>query len=332
LALQSSIVIVHRNPKIKMPLPTIRNFSKADIPQIMALQRLYWQAYPHASVIPGEVYLSPGFEDGANIFCAFDGWDDLMGYAPLLPVIAEQPGRPHVAWAEVKTDPGLGPWPLAKNFLFQRVVRRAGEIAEAFPGHGIRLTFQYHPSERASIEYVTSRGCQYSVTVFRMMRELTSELPEAAKPDGIVVRRWKMETEAEQQAYVCARNDCFPENPVALGDWQSFLRSPAWCDGAAITAFDGEEIAGSVAAYPNEAVSQHTGRKAADTEFVFVRPAWRRRGIAAYLVAESLRYLKHLGCEAAFLEVSAANESALDLYRRLGYEVVDQTGLYTLEL
>src|SRR5512140_2638893 len=122
-----------------MPLPTIRHFTPADVPQIMALQG----AYQHAAVIPGDVYLSPGFEAGANIFCAFDGWDDLMGYAPLLPVIAQAEGQPHTAWAEVKTDPMLGPWPLAKNFLFERLRSRAREIAAAFPGHAIRLTFQY---------------------------------------------------------------------------------------------------------------------------------------------------------------------------------------------
>lgn len=315
-----------------MALPTIRNFTPVDIPQIMALQRAYQQAYPHAGIIPGEVYLSPGFASGENIFCAFDDDEDLLGYAPLLPVPATQDDRPHTAWAEVKTDPSLGPWPLAKNFLFQRIIRRAGEIARQSPGHGVQLTFQYHPSERASIEYVTSRGCRASATLYRMKRDLRSGLPEAAAPGGVSVRRWKMETETEQQAYVRARNECFPENPVALGDWQSFVRSAAWCDGAAITAFDGEEVVGSVAAYPDEGLSQHTGQRAANTEFIFVRSQWRKRGIAAHLVVESLKYLKGLGCEAAYLEVSAANENALELYRRLGYEVVDQTGLYVLDL
>lgn len=315
-----------------MSLPTIRNFTAVDIPQVMALQRLYQRAYPHASVIPGEVYLSPGFDSGANIFCAFDDDEDLMGYAPLLAVLAQEPGRPHTAWAEVKTDPSLGPWPLAKNFLFERLRRRAGEIAASAPGHAIRLTFQYHPSETASIEYVLSRGCQYSVTLYRMRRDLTCDLPEVPQPGGVDIRPWRMESEAEQEAYVRARNECFPENPVALGDWQSFLRSPDWSGGAAITAFDGDEVAGSVAAYFSEGISQYTGTKAGETEFIFVRPQWRKRGIAAYLTAQALKHLKQQGGEAAFLEVSATNENALELYRRLGYEVVDQTGLYVLEL
>ncbi len=315
-----------------MPLPTIRNFTPLDIPQVMALQRAYQRAYPHAVVVPGEVYLSEGFEQGRNIFCAFDDEEYLEGYAPIMPVFTRQPGLPHTVWAEVKTDPSLGPWPLVKNFLFQRVVRRARELTEPFPGHRARLTFQYHPSEAASIEYATSRGCTYGGSIFRMMRGLAYNLPDVAQPEGVTVRRWRMETEAEQEAYVRARNEAFPESPVALADWQGFLSSPAWCDGVAVTAFDGPEVVGSVAAFPDELLSQHTGTRAANTEYIFVRAKWRGRGITAYLIVQALQYLKELGREAAYLEVSASNEGALDLYRRLGYNLVDETRLYVLDL
>ena len=46
----------------------IRKFTSDDIPQVMALQHTYQTIYPNAAVIPGEVYLSPGFEDDKNIF------------------------------------------------------------------------------------------------------------------------------------------------------------------------------------------------------------------------------------------------------------------------
>ncbi len=298
----------------------------------MALQRAYQRAYPHAVVVPGEVYLSPGFEEGRNIFCAFDDEEYIEGYAPVMPVMAKYPAAAHTVWAEVKTDPSLGPWPLVKHFLFERVVRRARELTEPFPGHRTCITFQYHPSEAASIDYVISKGCKHSGTVVRMMRGLAFDLPDAAMPEGVTVRRWRMETEAEQKAYVQARNEAFPDNPVALADWQGFLSSSSWHEGVAITAFDGEEVVGSVAAFPDEMLSQHTGTRAAYTEYIFVRSKWRKRGVAAYIVVQALEYLKELGREAAYLEVNASNDEALDLYRRLGYNVVDETCLYVLEL
>src|SRR5512146_389642 len=83
----------------------IRAFTPDDIPQVMALQQEYQRCYPHASVIPGEVYLSPGFESGVNIFCAMDQQGCLQGYAPVLPSLTMEPDLPNIVWAEVKAKP-----------------------------------------------------------------------------------------------------------------------------------------------------------------------------------------------------------------------------------
>jgi ribosomal protein S18 acetylase RimI-like enzyme len=309
-----------------------RNFVPEDLPQIMALQQEYQHAYPHAMVVPGEVYLSPGFEGGANIFCALDDEGCLQGYAPLLANLTGDAHLPNIVWAEVKTAPGYSNAKAAKDLLFEKVVARAREIATATPDKRTEVTFQYHPSETDSVQYVLSKGCSRTATVFRMMRDLAADLPTTPCPPGIDLRHWRMETDGEQRSYVQARNEAFPDAPVSLGDWQAFLQSPAWQAASAVTAFDGAEIVGSVAAYCDDALSQYTGNKASLTEYIFVRPPWRGRGIAAYLISESLRFLKDRGRDAAYLEVKASNEHALGLYRRLGYEVIDQTELYVLEL
>jgi len=310
----------------------IRNFASKDIPQVMALQQAYQHIYPQAAQIPGEAYLSPGFEAGKNIFCAWDLEGSLLGYAPLLPVLTDDPRLPHTVWAEVKVGPQVKATQEVKDGLFQRVLQRVKEISAAFPGHPTRLTFQYHPSEIPAMEYVTSRGCAYTESVFRMMRDLSEEIQVVPPPDSIDVRRWHMESEAERQAYVQARNEAFPEAPVTLAEWQSFLGSPAWQEGTAVTAFDGPEIAGSLVAFWDEIISQMSGRNAGYTEYIFVREKWRHRGIAAFMIYQGLLYLKEHGREAAFLEVKAANANALGLYQRLGYQMVDETRLFVLQL
>ena len=85
----------------------IRKFTAQDIPDVMSLQRAYEQLYPHGMVVPGEVYLSAGFEEGENVLCAFDAQGCLQGYAPVFPNLTEQPGSPHTIWAEVKVAPQL---------------------------------------------------------------------------------------------------------------------------------------------------------------------------------------------------------------------------------
>ena len=315
-----------------MPKFIIRIFNPEDIPGIMALQQAYQQAYPHASVIPGEVYLSSGFEAGKNICCAFDENGSLLGYAPLFPALTEDPKIPHTLWAEVKVSPQLGSPREVKDGLFARVLDRAAEITHLHPGHRTRLAFQYHPSETPSIAYVLSKGCVYTESVFRLMRDLSGEIPVVPPPSGILVRPWRMESEPEQQAYVQARNEAFPDAPASLADWQFFLGSPVWQEGTHMAAFDGQEVVGYVSVYWDEAISLQAGRKAAYTEYIFVRKKWRRRGIAPFLIYQGLIYLREHGREAAFLEVKATNQHALDLYYRLGYQLVDETRLYVLEL
>jgi ribosomal protein S18 acetylase RimI-like enzyme len=310
----------------------LRHFTSADIPQVTDLQQAYQRIYPHTNVVPGEVYLSPGFEGGRNISCAFDEQGALRAYAPLFPVLTEAPGLPHTFWTEVKARPDDPAFQEVKEMLLEQIRQRAAEVASACPGHPVHLTFQYHPSESASIDFACAHGGVYTESVFRLYRELTTELPTIPAPAGLQIRRWRLESEADLAAYVAARNEVFPETPVTLADWRAFLTSPAWKDGTQITAFDGPEVVGCVAAYWDEALRQITGREAGYTEYIFVRERWRGRGVAAHLIAQAMAYLKDCGKEAAFLEVKATNENALGLYLRLGYEKVDETRFYVIKM
>jgi ribosomal protein S18 acetylase RimI-like enzyme len=141
-----------------------------------------------------------------------------------------------------------------------------------------------------------------------------------------------MESEAEQQAYVQAHNEAFPEAPLALGDWQHFMKSPQWAAGTSIAAFAGTEIVGSVTVYWDEAENRSREQKVGFTEHIFVRPAWRKCGIARRLILKGLIYLKEHGLHEANLEVLAQNREALRLYEGLGYCVTHESGLYVMRL
>jgi ribosomal protein S18 acetylase RimI-like enzyme len=194
------------------------------------------------------------------------------------------------------------------------------------------LTFQYFPSETASIEYVTSKGCRHTESVFAMRRDLSMEIPPPTPLDGIDICSWRMESEVEQQMYVQARNECFPEAPVALEDWQYFMRSPYWAVGTKLAAFEANKLVGNVALFWDEAENQKAARKIGFTEYIFVRPAWRGKNIARSLINAGLVYLKQHGLSEAHLEVRAENRSALRLYVNLGYEVLRESRFYVLEL
>lgn len=312
---------------------TIQPLASSELQAVVKLQSAYAAIYPDAPIIPGEVYLAPAYEDGHNIFCAINESGNVVGYAPLYPVLMRDPSKlPHTIWAEIKTDPACVAANEIKDELFERVQLRASEVTAEFPGHPIHLAFQYFPSETASIEYVLSKGCRYAESVFTMRRDLSKEIPSLSTSNEIVIRPWRMESEAEQWQYVQARNECFPEAPIELGDWQYFMQSPHWSVGTTFAAFDAEELVGNVAVFWDEAENERSGRKIGFTEYIFVRPGWRGRNIARTLINAGLAHLKGHELAEAHLEVRAKNSSALHLYTDLEYEVIRESRFYVLEL
>ena len=312
---------------------TIQPFNASYIAAVVALQSAYTAIYPDAPVIPGELYLSPAYEGGQNIFCAIDESGKLLGYAPLYPVLMRDPSSlPHTLWAEIKAHPACDSPNEVKDQLFERIVHRVEEITRDYSGHPLHLTFQYFPSETASIGYVTGKGCEYTESVFTMQRDLSKEIPALAPLDGIVICPWRMESETEQRLYVQARNECFPEAPIELGEWQYFMQSPHRSVGTTFAAFDGDELAGNVAVFWDERENERSGKKIGFTEFIFVRPQWRGKHVARSLINMGLAYLKQHRLDEAHLEVRAKNQSALRLYMDLGYEVIRESRFYRLEL
>jgi len=310
---------------------SIRVFNLSDLPAIADVQSAYSNVYPDAPVIPGEIYLSPAFE--GNIFCALDEDGKPVGYAPLYPVLMRDDSKlPHTLWVEIKAHPESDAQNEIKDQLFERVLLRSREVTAEFPNHPVHLAFQYFPSETASIVYVTSKGCQHTESVFTMRRDLSQAIPCPQTAEGIVIRPWRMESEAEQRSYVNARSECFPEAPVSLGEWQYFMQSPHWAAGTTMAAFDGDTLVGNVALFWDEAENQKSGKQTGFTEYIFVRSQWRGKNIARNLVNAGLAWLIEHGLTEAHLEVRAKNQGALHLYFDLGYEVIRESRFYVLDV
>jgi ribosomal protein S18 acetylase RimI-like enzyme len=58
--------------------------------------------------------------------------------------------------------------------------------------------------------------------------------------------------------------------------------------------------------------------------YVVVHPAWKRRGIGTFLIAAGGNALLSAGHSTLDLFVTEANEPAVLLYRKLGFEVIDR--------
>jgi ribosomal protein S18 acetylase RimI-like enzyme len=88
---------------------------------------------------------------------------------------------------------------------------------------------------------------------------------------------------------------------------------------------DGDRVAGLVRAIAH-------GGGQGEIRVLGRRPEYRGQGLGPRLLAEGLRVLAEAGARDIDLSVEAANERALDLYRRFGFKVLTRTPVFGLAL
>lgn len=109
-----------------------------------------------------------------------------------------------------------------------------------------------------------------------------------------------------------------------------------WSDGEILTLFSQETVFGFVARRANKGLQSLPGGfvlarlVAGEAEIltITVRPKYRQCGIGWRLMGAVLRHLRTQGAQTLFLEVDEANEAAVALYQKLGFEQVAKREAY----
>ena len=191
-------------------------------------------------------------------------------------------------------------------------------------------------------EHLTDRNALFEAAGYAairwfhdMVRPLgdgAAPIPEIMMPEGLHLGPW---TENLDESVRLAHNDSFAghwgsqprdeelwkesitEHRTFRRDWSRVVIDATQPDD------DGRPaVAGYLAAhaYPQDWPAK--GCSQGWVSLVGVRPAWRGRRLAAALLADNMRCLAADGIDAAGLNVDTGNASgALDLYRRMGYDV-----------
>lgn len=68
----------------------LRRFSTTDITSVVSFQQKYARSWPIFVVLPGEIYLSPGFNTQQVVCCAYDD-ERLLVIAPLYFQVVKSP-------------------------------------------------------------------------------------------------------------------------------------------------------------------------------------------------------------------------------------------------
>ncbi|MDE2886831.1 MAG: GNAT family N-acetyltransferase [Gemmatimonadota bacterium] len=160
----------------------------------------------------------------------------------------------------------------------------------------------------------------------RMWREL-KDLPDADAPAGYRIRTYER---GDDTAFVRIKNAAFMSENAGGRAWtatdfeKEYLSSPHFDPKRVLFAVFDEKPVGTTTAW----TATYRGREVGLIHWVAVVPEHRKKGLGWLLNVRALHKLKALGYREATLNTSETLESAVRLYRRLGFEVVLRRAVY----
>lgn len=180
-----------------------------------------------------------------------------------------------------------------------------------------------HQAERLAL--LEARGYRPLRYFYRMRRDLREPLPAVAQPAGLTLRAYTPDlAEPLFQAHNEAFADHWGFEPMASAEWQQFfIRSDSFRPEFTQILFDGDQIAAYSFNRIHAADNARLGVNYAHIGSLGTRRPWRKRGLASFLLAESMRLFRAAGYTHVTLGVDAANPTgAVALYERLGFQTV----------
>jgi mycothiol synthase len=184
----------------------------------------------------------------------------------------------------------------------------------------------------AKVRLLAAAGYATARYFFEMLRPTLEEIQVPPPPDGLEIRPIGRDRVSQKQLWdadVEAFADHWGGFDSSDAAFEAWLARPDQDADLWVVAWEGDEIAGAVVNTIYSDDNEAFGRKRGWLDSVFVRRAWRRRGLGAALVARSLVRLREAGMSEAMLGVDSDNPSgALALYERAGFEVHRRSAAY----
>ena len=184
----------------------------------------------------------------------------------------------------------------------------------------------YAPARAESTVRLYARfGLEIARYFLELARDLSGPIADLASDPAVRIQPFSAEW---SEATRVAKNDAFRDHwgsqPMTEEQWATFvarevtredLSSIALADGP-----NGEEVAALVLVSVSEEDWPGQGFSSAYIDLVGVTRAWRKRGLAAALLTNTLRAIAAAGLEKAVLDVDSESPTgALGLYTRLGF-------------
>ena len=206
--------------------------------------------------------------------------------------------------------------------------RRAAALAVERDYADPRLDVFCVAVNRRKRDLLRRHGYELVRTVYRMSIDLRGGAPEAPAPEGLEIRTFRLEADerALHGVMTDAFRDHFRQSNESFEAWRArLLGHPSFDPDLWLLAWHGDEPVGGLIAYDHGDLGWVQG--------LGVRPAWRRRGLGAAMLARAFAAFEARGQDRVDLGVDAEGETRpLRLYERLGMQARLAYELYARRL
>ncbi|AWX54507.1 GNAT family N-acetyltransferase [Brevibacillus brevis] len=250
----------------------------------------------------------------SNVYCAFEnGKMVAKGQVSIITIIP--PGRSaankHSIYLNLKALPERdNDFDLLEN-VYQHLFLRALQVKETLPSeYQTMLCVGNDSSEVENNRFFIQKGYTHWNSLFQMKRDLLEPIPALTLDENFHFSYWKMESAQEEKDYLDLEATIWPDAPLGFERLSEYKNKALW---TSMVIRQNDTIAASLMAWQEEKVGV--------VEDVFVQEPWRKRGLAKFLLTQALGYLKSHELKSAYLMVETTNETALSLYKSVGFEV-----------
>ena len=177
-------------------------------------------------------------------------------------------------------------------------------------------------TQASLIEILQESGYIINRQTIKMSRPTKLDLPIVPVPKGLIIRKPEP---SEYRKVLKANDEAFhdlwgysPKTEEMFISWENsrFFQPEYWK-----VAWDEDQIAGMVLGYIDKEENAAFNTKSGYTEEIAVLRPWRRKGLARWLLTESIRMFRDLGIEKTILSVDSQNQTgAYSFYIQMGYE------------
>ncbi|MFJ5772099.1 GNAT family N-acetyltransferase [Psychrobacillus sp. NPDC093180] len=303
-----------------MSSTVIRNFQQADMPLLgdfyqavtTGKQVVFWWIGPE--------------ENWENVYCAFEN-EQMIAKGQIEVINVVRDGSPlesrNAIYLNLKVLPERETDYKLYNQLYEKLYNRALEFKQLLSStyHTYLCVGNFGTEVNNNHFFVGEKGFSPLNTLYTMNRDLKKLIEPANLVPDLQWEYWKMSRLEEEKEYLEIESEIWPDAVLGLNRLREYKNNKSW---TTITVRENGTILPSAMVWQEDEIGM--------IEEVFVRKQWRKKGIAKFLLTTAINYLKEKGLKEAKLMVDTENEKALNLYKSVGFEVIEKENRYFIEL